>query len=108
MFSLIRNALLDTEIDDETKVATVENIQEIYKLSKHNDVAHLVSYAIAQNGISLPDEECVKKLKKRHPIAVLRYENTHQEFCRLVDFLENERIPFIENKRNDKKNKRKI
>ncbi len=95
LFSLIRNAVFGTVIDEETREAVFNCADKLYKFSKYHDVAHLVSYAIEKNRIPLEQTELTKKLKKRHPIAVVRYEATNQTFCRVCEFFEAEHIQFI-------------
>ncbi len=95
LFLLLRNAVFGTTVDEEIKIAIIEHLDDIYKLAKYHDVAHLVSFSIEKNKISLPQTEVAKKLKKRHPIALLRYETANQVFCHVCDLFESERIPFI-------------
>ena len=95
LFALLGNVLFGKEVDEEIKKETTEHALEIYKLSKFHDLSHLYSYAVVKNGITIEDEELFKILKKRHPIALLRYETANDEFCRLTDFFENEKIAFV-------------
>ena len=95
MFSHLRNALFGTEADEQTAQKTTECADTLYKLSKHHDVAHLVSYAIEKNKIQLPVTELSKKFRKRHPIAVIRYEAMDAVYTQLCETLENEKIPFV-------------
>lgn len=95
MFSHLRNALFGTEADEQTAQKTTECADTLYKLSKHHDVAHLVSYAIEKNKIPLPQTEPMKKFRKQHPIAVIRYEAMDAVYTQLCETLENEKIPFV-------------
>lgn len=95
LFSLLKNALFGTAINEETKKATIDNIDKIYALAKHHDIAHLVSFAIERNNIQLPQTELTKKLKKRHPIAVIRYEAANQTLCDVCETFEREGVEFI-------------
>ena len=95
LFSLIRNAVFETVIDEETREAVFNCADKLYKFSKHHDISHLVSYAIEKNRIPLEQTELTKKLKKRHPIAAVRYEATNQIFCQVCDAFESEHIQFV-------------
>ena len=74
---------------------TCEEVEKLLALSKHHDVAHLVSYAIAVNKLVLPDCDASKKIKKRHPIAVVRYEALNRSYNQICEALENGKVPFI-------------
>ena len=95
IFSLLRNAISGTAIDAETVAETTKKADDIYRLSKYHDVAHLVSFAVEKNKIPLPETELTKKMKKRHPIAMLRYEATNRMFLRVCEGFEQAGIPFV-------------
>lgn len=95
LFSLLRNIFLGGEVDDEIKNAVIENTDELYKLSKSHDISHLVSYVIEKNEIELNETELSKKFRKRHPIAVIRYEELSAVYRQLCKIFEEEKIPFI-------------
>lgn len=95
IFSLLRNALFETGIEEDVKETIVECSDDIYRLSKHHDVAHLVSFAIEKNKIRLPVTDLTKKFKKRHPIAMIRYEAANQMYGQVCEVFENEGVPFI-------------
>lgn len=90
--SVINKERLDSGLFDSI---TEDELKKLFTLSKKHDVAHLVSYTIAENEISLADKEISKILKKQHPIAVLRYESTNQTFGLICDLFEKNKIPFI-------------
>jgi hypothetical protein len=95
LFALLGNVLFEKEVDEETKKKTIENARKLLGIAKYHDVSHLYSYAVVNNGIVIEDEDLYKNIKKRHPIAVLRYETANDEFCRLTSFLEQEKIAFV-------------
>lgn len=95
LFQLLQNVLLGKELDEETKKEIIEYAKDIYRISKYHDLSHLISYAVVNNAITLPDEEFYKKLKKRHAIAALRYETANYDLLSVAELFEKEKIDFV-------------
>jgi len=73
-----------------------EILQQLYVLSKAQDLAHIVAVELEQQGIlSAADGEIAGKFRKQQMIAVLRYERINYELEAICRLLEQEQIPHM-------------
>lgn len=96
MFALLRFELNETALcDDVKKSITAEMYPALFKLSKRQDLAHLIGDALDRNGL-LSDGTVEKKLfLQERNMAVYRYEQMHYEYERICETLKNKNILFI-------------
>lgn len=95
LFSILRNALFDEVLAEETKVQASDNAEILFKISKKHDLAHLAAYAFEKNGIEIQDETLKNKFKRSHFVSVIRYERIVYDFNKIVEVLEEEKIDFV-------------
>ena len=69
--------------------------ENIYRLLKKHDVAHLLAYAIKKNDFEGKDIGITKDLKRDMLMAVYRYERLYFEQQRIQECLISNNIPFI-------------
>ncbi|MBE6583642.1 MAG: hypothetical protein E7649_01485 [Ruminococcaceae bacterium] len=93
MIDLIRQALDKSFAFAANSISDAE-LEELYRLSKAHDVAHLVACSLERNG-ALPDSDTGKKLHKQMMLAAYRYEGQAYELARVCDLLEREKIDHI-------------
>ena len=93
--TLLRSVICGERLDqNELEGLDVESIDKLYKLSKANDMAHVVGLALNNAGL-LNDERTTEKFTKHQLVAVHRYENTIYEQDRIFTVLNEHKIPFI-------------
>ncbi len=96
MFKLLHTVFdRDIGISKEEAALITDSISDIYAISRHNDMAHLVGFALEQNGLISEGDACFSKFQKEQFMAVYRQENQDYELDRTCDALENAEIPFI-------------
>lgn len=96
LFSLLRSAICGDPISNELKdVCSQELLNSVCKLAKKHDMAHLIAYATAKNGIETGDAELCKWLEKKQFQAVYRHEQSEYELSALRETFESEGIAFI-------------
>lgn len=71
-----------------------EELVALYRLSKHQDMAHIVATELARQK-KLGEGEVSAKFKKQQMIAVLRYERINYELSAVCELLEAEGIDHI-------------
>ena len=71
-----------------------DELKALYALSKHHDMAHIVSAELARQGL-LKNDEVGAKFKKQQMIAVLRYERINYELSEICRILEEAGIDHI-------------
>ena len=74
---------------------TGESAEELYRISNAQDLAHLVSFALEENGLLLPGRDADGKFKKKLLAALYRSEVIEHERSSLCDLLEEAKIPHI-------------
>lgn len=95
MFSLIGNAIAGTPVDETVKgELTAEVYRKIYTLAENHDVAHLVAYALSENGL-LGTDEVSNRFNKKMMLAL--YRDTQKEYSlrQVCDTLKNGGINFM-------------
>ena len=96
IFSLLRSVLRDDCTLSDKDVEVIKcNLHEIYAVSKRNDMAHLVGYALEKQSLISPKDEIFAKFQKQQYLAMYRCEGMEYEIARIRDFFENEKIGFI-------------
>ena len=75
---------------------SVEMMQELYAISKSQDLAHIVAVELEQQGLlSETDAEIAAKFRKQQMIAILRYERINYELEAICKVLEEKKIPHM-------------
>lgn len=93
LFSSIRYSLgQDVAIDD---VASDEELRELYRLAKAQDMAHIVSYAMGGKGLLDGNPSARDAFKKQENLAIFRNSIMLTEYSRICSALESEMIPYI-------------
>ena len=93
LFSSIR-ASLGQEIDI-SDVPSDEELRELYRLSKAQDMAHLVSYAMGGKGLLDGNTSAREAFKKQENLAIFRNTIMLTEYSRICSTLESEMIPYV-------------
>lgn len=94
LLRMIRSAIDGTRIASPLSL-TEEEEKLLYSLAKKHDMAHLVSYALDQNGINLTSREAAEKFRKQQMMAIFRYENQNYDLEQVRALLEREGIRFL-------------
>ncbi len=91
LFLLLKSAIgISPLYNVETNVYSNEFLSELFDLAKKHDVAHLVAYALQENGLDV--DENIGNIVLA---AICRYERMNYEYVRLCGALEEARIPFM-------------
>ncbi|MBR2447463.1 MAG: nucleotidyltransferase family protein, partial [Clostridia bacterium] len=85
----------DGKLSNEEVEVIKGNLHEIYAISKRNDMAHLIGYALENHGLISPEDEDFAKFQKQQYLAMYRCEGMEYEIARMRDALENEKIDFV-------------
>lgn len=95
LFSLIQSEICDKELDGKhLESLSNEMLEQIYKITKSHDMAHLVASALNKQK-RLAQDEISQKYQKQWMMAVYRYEKINYELNRVSDVLENHGIAFL-------------
>ena len=93
LFQLLRYALKDGA--EKLKIdIDKESWDNIYKISKVHDLAHLIGYALKKLDIKI-DEDLQKAFEKNMNMAIFRYAKSSCDLESTSSILENAQIPFI-------------
>lgn len=96
IFSLLRTVLRDDcKLSNEEVEVIKGNLHEIYAVSKRNDMAHLIGYALEKQSLISPEDEIFAKFQKQQYLAMYRCEGMEYEIARMRDTLENGKIDFV-------------
>ncbi len=96
LFDLIRTVFANDRVLSEENAEIVKNnLPDIYEISKRNDVAHLVGYALEKQGLISPEDELFAKFQKQQYLAIYRCEGMEYEIARMREVLEDGDIDFI-------------
>lgn len=96
MISLIRTALREEcslSADDAEIIKS--NLKEIYDISRRNDMAHIVGYALQKHGLVSPEEPVFAGFQKQQYLSMYRCEGMQYEIARMRELFESEKIDFI-------------
>ena len=90
---IIKDVVLGVELPDDYKVC---DLVELYKLSKKQDMAHIIAYGLKKhNLIDSNSELWDKHYKKQYSLAQFRVTNLQFEFERVCQALEEAEIDYI-------------
>ena len=95
-FELIRNEVLNTEINEDVKsLITPDILPALFTLSKRHDLAHLIGNALEKNGL-LPKKSKVEELfLNERNVAFYRLASISYEYERLCAVLENLQVNYL-------------
>ena len=94
--ALLRLAICNEPLSDEQKAACDEEmIAALYELSKNQDVAHLIAFALQSNKLLDKESEYGGKFLKKLHSAIYRYEKLNYETVRICKILEEGGIDFL-------------
>ena len=96
LFALLRYAIKGEALDKGavTESLTEKRLAALFKVSKNHDVAHLVAYALEENGFCLEGEAWQLFLKEKEQ-AKLRYEMIQADINEICACFEKEGIEYI-------------
>lgn len=96
MFALLRTVLVEgaTLTEGDAKIIQ-DNIEEIYLISKRNDMAHLVGYALEKAELISSDNPFFVKLQEQAYLAIFRCEGMEYEISRMRKVFEDSGIDFV-------------
>ena len=95
-FALIRFEINGDELCEDIKnLITPEVLPALFKLSKRQDLVHLVGDALEKNGLLSEGTEAKRRFLRERKMAVCRYEQQQYELGQICDALEKAKIPFI-------------
>lgn len=94
MMELIKSAISDVEITNNSFTLSEKELLNIYKISNNHDLSQLVWRALQKNKIEVSDK-IAEKFKDKTYIAVSRYEQIMFETENLQNIFEKEKIPYM-------------
>lgn len=91
MFSLLCSEIFGSDeiIEDLNR----ESLSELYKLSKHHDMAHIVANALVKRGLLASDEAA--KFQKQQMLAIYRHGRMDYELSEIYRVLEESKIAYM-------------
>ena len=96
MFELLRTVFdTEKELSRESAEILKANLSAIYEISKRNDMAHLIGFAIEKHGLISPEDETFAKFQKQQYLAMYRCEGMEYEIARMRETFEDGGIDFI-------------
>ncbi len=96
LFPLIASAIVGDALDErERALYSPELLEDIYKISKKHDIAHLVGVGLNQSGISKKGDPTFDLISKETITAVYRHEQLNFETESVCKGLEDVGIPFL-------------
>ncbi len=94
MMELIRSEVCGAELSINTCDISVDTLSELYKLSKNQDLAHVVASALLSRGL-VPDGELKNAFQQEQMSAVFRHAQIRHELSRLCRALSAEGISYM-------------
>lgn len=96
LFELLRTVFSENgKLGQDSAKALKEHLAAIYEISKRNDMAHLVGYALEKQKIISPEDEIFFKFQQRQYLAIFRCEKMEHEIAKMREILESEGIDFV-------------
>ena len=96
MFELLRTVFdAERELSRESAEILKANLSAIYEISKRNDMAHLIGFALEKQGLISPEGETFAKFQKQQYLAMYRCEGMEYEIARMRETFESGGIDFI-------------
>lgn len=94
LMMLLRVGVGITKIEEESVKYDASVIEEVYRLAKYHDLAHIVAHAVKKNKLECPPE-IYAKLDKQFLLAMYRYQHQKHDLGVLTKALEEAQIPNI-------------
>ncbi len=94
LFSLLSTVDGKSHFDADTSYSN-EQLNEFFALAKKHDLAHVLAYALYENGIVKEDSALYLQVQREQIQAIWRYEQTQLVLDELKELFENERIEFV-------------
>ncbi len=95
LIEILRRELIGSETEEPTSAMPCpEQIVELYRLSKHHDLAHIVSSFLTRSGWVV-EEEIKKKFQRQEMISVFRYEQMKLAYDEICQALEEGQIDYL-------------
>ena len=94
MTDLIASEICGKTLEVPQSMPSEKELEDLYKLAKFHDLAHLVGSALLKNGW-VTDENIKAKFQKQVVLAVYRCERMNDELNRLRKALNKAKIPFL-------------
>ncbi len=96
LLSILRYELCDAELPkDIGEGISVQELNSLYNLSNHHDLAHIVADTFEKNNLFTEENSVTKAFKQSKIKALYRYLNQEYELEQICSVLEAENIPFI-------------
>ncbi len=96
LFDLLRFTLKGEMLADNVKKCIdEESLLKLYAMSKKHDLAHIIGFALAENGLLLKGETA-EKFKNQTMLAVYRHEIKMAELKSISELFENEKIEHLQ------------
>ncbi len=93
---ILYSELRESPLEDTMKaLLTPDTVSRLYDLSKHHDLAHIISSSLYKNGL-IADDEKTAKFSHEEMMSVYRHkqmEYTYGEICRIFDDLQIKYVP---------------
>ena len=94
-FALVRSEICGEELHGELcSSITSEKLVELYKLSKPQDMTHVIASALLSRDLS-PDGEIKSAYKKEQMAAVFRHAQIRHELDRISHAFDKNEIPYM-------------
>lgn len=87
LFSLLRFELFSKDLTEEEKNSAYQNISSLMKLSKKQDLAHLIADAFIRLGLVSKEDEVFEKLEKEKLSAIFRSVKMERELFAITGAL---------------------
>ena len=95
MMKLIQSEVCETPLDESIKEHLSEELlEQLYRISKSHDLAHIVGSALDDAGL-LPEGELAEKFRSQCFAAVFRHERMQYEYERICETLEKAGVDFM-------------
>ncbi len=92
---ILRAELNETELDVSIKEKlTLEVVSALFALSKHHDLAHVISSCLYKNGV-LTDKELLAKYRREEIASIYRYEQMKYAYEQICSALDDALIPYV-------------
>lgn len=95
-FALLRSAVSTEALPDNEKAAlTDEELQEMYETADRQDIAHLIGYALINNGMIEKGSEIYTKFYAAQFVAICRYESLNNALEQVTGQFEKAQIEYL-------------
>lgn len=96
MFELLRTVFSEErELSQDSAEILKANLFPIYEISKRNDMAHLIGYALEKHGLISPEDKVFAGFQKQQYLAMYRCEGMEYEIERMREIFEQNEIDFV-------------